>query len=156
MRAVLLCVLATGLVRGAPLGQRSLDAQLRLIDGDLAELEKMLHTPEDDVAMAVNIRAMKYKELHKEGGYTDEDLAAAGFKHVRQCSSFKDRNNDDPEGCKNAYTRLTSWHSPRVWEFPRTWPGLNSATGAYLCHYHTIDFEGIEIQQCSMHTEEEI
>ena len=41
MRAVLLCALAAGLVRGAPLGQRSLDATLALIERDVAALEKM-------------------------------------------------------------------------------------------------------------------
>jgi hypothetical protein len=40
MRVALLCTLAAGLVRGAPLGQRSLDAHLGLIDRDLAALEK--------------------------------------------------------------------------------------------------------------------
>ena len=41
MRALFLCVLAAGLVRGAPLGQRSLDATLALIERDVAALEKM-------------------------------------------------------------------------------------------------------------------
>merc|ERR1719506_3463906 len=55
-----------------------------------------------------------YKELH-EKGVTDKDLAAAGFKHVRQCSSLK----DDPEGCEKAYTKITKWHWTRGWETRR-------------------------------------
>ena len=42
MRATLLCVLGAGLVRGAPRPlRRGLDAQLALIERDVAELERM-------------------------------------------------------------------------------------------------------------------
>ena len=42
MRATLLCVLGAGLVRGAPRPpHRGLDAQLALIERDVAELERM-------------------------------------------------------------------------------------------------------------------
>ena len=72
----------------------------------MSPMEKMLRTTDDEEGYSRRVFAgldelyfSKYEELHRLG-ITDKDLAATGWKHVRQCSSL----NGDPKGCKKAHT----------------------------------------------------
>jgi uncharacterized protein YcbK (DUF882 family) len=83
MRAVLLCALAAGLVRGAPLGQRSLDATLALIERDVAALEKMdaasHYSIEYEEQRQVNPHELKRLKKKKKAGFEAAEAKRAGF-----------------------------------------------------------------------------
>lgn len=83
MRAALLCALAAGHVRGAPFGQRSLDATLALIERDVAALEKM------DDSTRSEIEALFNKQFR--GGYTDDELSVQPGRCDADCTEGKYR-----------------------------------------------------------------
>ena len=162
MRAALLCALAAGLVRAAPLGQRSLDAQLALIERDVVALEKM-NTGRCEWELCIH-NWVEYAGTWTE--YWAQECLVAECKGCEECEE-NHREVDTPkeeqsprstyvktcwalskdyDACHSSYTKLSKLHWTRPWETKR------AANTPYECHFYRAGTRTV----CSMHSADEL
>ena len=111
MRVALLCVLATGLVRGAPLGQRSLDAHLGLSERDVAALEKMDTAPRcDDLCNEGKFRTYSWaQKCNWVVPSTSKTIECKGCKECTPEGIAEDRRRRQQENKRKRELRKRRW-----------------------------------------------